>query len=142
MNDAVKQLIKMFHFGEPGEFDAIGSSGGDAGAFDHIHPDIVFSAYDIHGVRRHDAGLDAFKKFVAECDAAVSERRDEIISIDGAGDEMGIVRARAFRRSAASGETCEYEWVMAFRIENGLVTVAADMLDRAAADFWGRILKP
>jgi len=141
MNDAVQILRQMFHFGEPGKFDAIGSSSSEGGTLDRVHPDIVFSAYDIHGVRRHGVGRQAFADFVAECAAAVSERRDEIISIDGAGDQMGIVRARAFRRSAASGETLNYEWIMVFRIENGLITVAADMLDRKAADYWGRILK-
>jgi hypothetical protein len=68
-------------------------------------------------------------------------RDDEIIAITGIDEQCALVHARAWRKSTASGEELRYEWAMLYRVENGLVTYATDMLDADAQAFWGRILK-
>ena len=59
-----------------------------------------------------------------------------IVAID---EQCAFVRASAWRKSKATGEEIAYEWAMLYRVEDGLITYGADMLDADAQAFWGRI---
>lgn len=73
---------------------------------------------------------------------AVAPQPDEVLEIVGVDAQCAFVRARAWRRSAASGEALAYEWAMLYRVEDGQITYGADMLDAEAQAFWGRVLAP
>jgi ketosteroid isomerase-like protein len=139
MNEAERVLRAQFHFGSTGlgPIDAIAEAG--SSFIDQVHPDIQLSLFGPGGDKQIIHGKAGYKAFMTRCLSVIASRSDEIISIDGAGQEMAIVRAKAYRKSAVNGEEIHYEWVMLYRVENGLVTFAADMLDRAAVDFWTRV---
>jgi ketosteroid isomerase-like protein len=141
MNAAEELLRRMFRFGgEPGDVFELGdpSSGPDA----HIHPNAHMSLFGPSGEKELLIGRDAFAEFVRRCAAALADRADEILSINGVDEQCALVHARAWRKSKASGEEIRYEWAMLYRIENGMVTYGTDMLDADAQAFWGRILEP
>jgi hypothetical protein len=133
MNAAELLLRKVFGFGEQG-----GDVFADPGAY--IHLDARTSLFGPSGGKEAMIGRDAFVDFARRCEEALSGRSDEIIAITGIDEECALVHARAWRKSKASGEELRYEWCMLYRVEKGMVTYAADMLDADAQAFWGRIL--
>jgi NAD(P)-dependent dehydrogenase (short-subunit alcohol dehydrogenase family) len=135
LNAAEILLRKIFRLGEPG-----GDVFADPGA--HIHADARISLFGPSGDKETLVGRDAFVKFVHRCAEALAGRSDEIVAIEGIDEECALVHARAWRKSKASGEELHYEWCMLYRVEKGMVTYAADMLDADAQAFWGRILQP
>jgi ketosteroid isomerase-like protein len=139
VNDAEKLLRKMFNFGG-GPVDAIGGSGMDPTTY--FHPNVVNSLFGPSGTKELIVGRDAFLKFGGLCASAVTDRSDEIIAITGIDKECALVHARAKRKSVANGQEIEYEWAMLYRVENGMITYGADMLDTDAQAFWGNVLKP
>jgi ketosteroid isomerase-like protein len=141
MNDAERLLRKVFRFGERAggdAFTAVNGDGGDPAA--HIHPDAHYSLFGPSGTKEQLCGRAAFLDFVARCSAALSDRSDEILAITGIDEQCALVHARAWRKSAATGEEARYEWAMLYRVEDGLVTYGADMLDADAQAFWGKVL--
>lgn len=138
MNDAEKLLRKMFNVGK-GPIDAIGNS--DTDPTTYFHPDVVNSLFGPSGTKELIVGREAFFQFVSRCASAVTDRSDEIIAITGIDQECALVHARAKRKSVANGQEIEYEWAMLYRVENGMITYGADMLDTDAQAFWGNVLK-
>ena len=136
MNEAEALLRKLFRFGV-GVSDAIGHAPTLAAC---IHPDARHALFGPSGVKEELVGREAFLAFVGRCAAALVERRDEILDIVGVDEQCAFVRARAWRKSAASGEEIAYEWAMLYRVEDGQITYGADMLDADAQAFWGRVL--
>ena len=138
MNEAEKVLRKMFRFGE-GAIDAIGLNEGSDGPGPPIHPEARHSLFGPSGLKEYLVGRDAFLAFANRCAAALSARRDEILEIVGIDDQCAFVRARAWRKAAATGEEITYEWAMLYRVEDGLITYGADMLDADAQAFWASV---
>ena len=138
MNDAEKLLRKMFNFGG-GSIDAIGGSAMDPTTY--FHPNVINSLFGPSGTKELIVGRDAFFEFCSLCASAATDRSDEIIAITGIDKECALVHARAKRMSVANGQQIEYEWAMLYRVENGLITYGADMLDTDAQAFWGNVLK-
>ena len=142
MNDAVKLLTRMFGFTADGrqhpDVFPVGEQGRPSPA-DYFHPDVVHSLFGPRGTKETLVGREAFLRFAASCAEALEERHDEIIAITGIDRECAFVHARAYRRSAANGEAIHYEWAMLYRVEQGLITYGADMLDAAAQAFWARV---
>ena len=140
MNEAVRVLRGVFGL-EGGGQDVFAAAGrGDP--FAHIHPDAVHQLFGPSGTKEVLEGREAFIAFVRRCRDALAAHEDEILAITPIDDHCALVHARAFRRSAASGEELRYEWAMLYRVEQGRVTYATDMLDPDAQAFWGRILSP
>jgi hypothetical protein len=142
MNNAEAVIRRLFgmeaHQAQEGvSVDAFDSTRQRLEAF--YHPQIEFSLFGETGVKEHGRGRAQYLAFVGRCAAALSARSDEIVSITPIDEQMVVVRARAWRKSAATGAELRYEWVMLFRVEDGLVTYGVDMLDRDAQQFWGRI---
>lgn len=138
MNQAETLLRRVFRFGED-HFDAMAAGvAGDATA--HIHPDACHSLFGPSGNKEMLLGKQAFLDFVQQCAGALAERDDQIISIVGVDEQCAFVRARAYRKSKATGEEIRYEWAMLYRVEDGRITYGADMLDADAQAFWGRVL--
>lgn len=138
LNQAECVLRRMFHFGEPETLDAFSTSTGDA--VDFIHPQAQHSLFGPSGRKELLADRASFLAFVERCAAALADRRDEILAITGIDEQCAFVHARAWRKAAATGEEIEYEWSMLYRVEDGQITYATDMLDRDAQAFWGRVL--
>ena len=136
MNAAEKRMREVFQFGATIEKSDVFKSGGFG---DHLHPEIQFSMFGPSGTKEFQIGRDNYLNFVEKCAALLSDRSDEIVSITSADEEIAIVTANAWRKSKSTGEEIHYQWVMLYRVEDGLVTYAADMLDRDAQEFWGRI---
>lgn len=134
MNAAETLLRKVFRFGEQAG-DVFTDPGAD------IHPDARINLFGPSGGKETLIGRDAFVDFVRRCTEALAGRSDEIIAITGIDEECALVHARAWRKSKASDEELRYEWAMLYRVENGMVTYATDMLDADAQAFWGRILQ-
>lgn len=139
MNEAEKLLARMFPSAGNRDIFARDDAGGEHGFF---APDVTHSLFGPSGTKELLIGRAAFFDFVRRCDDALSERRDEILTISAIDSQCAFVHARAYRRSRANGEEIEYEWAMLYRVENGLITYGADMLDARAQAFWGRALTP
>lgn len=139
MNEAEKLLTRMFPSAGDRDIFASDDAGGENGFF---APDVIHSLFGPSGTKELLVGRDAFFDFVQRCEGALSERRDEILTIRGIDNQCAFVHARAYRRSRANGEDIHYEWAMLYRVENGLITYGADMLDTRAQEFWGRALTP
>jgi hypothetical protein len=141
MNAAEKLLRKVFGFGEQAidVFSAAEASSSEPMAY--IHPNACFSLFGPSGEKELLIGRDAFLDFVRCCAEALADRTDEIIAITGIDEECALVHARAWRKSKASGDELHYEWAMLYRVEKGLVTYGADILDSDAQAFWGRVLR-
>lgn len=142
MNAAVAVLSQQFGFGsDDTPRDAFGNeSGGSGEPFAHVHPDARFSMFGPSGIKEMLEGKQAFVDFVSRCAAALADRSDEILAIMPVDEQSAFVHARAWRKSKASGEELRYEWAMLYRVEDGLITYGADMLDADAQAFWGRVL--
>jgi hypothetical protein len=138
VNDAEKLLRRVFKFRE-GAVDAIGGPGMDPATY--FHPHVIHSLFGPSGTKEQIVGRDALFTFVGLCASAVTERSDEVIAITGIDKECALVHARAKRKSIANGQEIAYEWAMLYRVENGLITYGADMLDTDAQAFWGNVLK-
>lgn len=139
MNEAEKLLDRMFPATGEQDIFANDDAGGDGEFF---APDVIHSLFGPSGTKELLVGRDAFFDFAGRCADALSERSDEILSIQGIDHECALVHARAYRRSAANGEDIHYEWAMLYRVENGFITYGVDMLDARAQAFWGRALTP
>jgi ketosteroid isomerase-like protein len=145
MNQAVPLLRRMFGVGQDGDgvFDAAGQrSDAFDDAFDLVHPDACYSLFGPSGTKELLVGRSAIATFVRDCLAALSAHEDEILAILPIDNQCALVHARAYRQSAANGEALQYEWAMLYRVEAGLITYGADMLDAAAQAFWGRVRLP
>lgn len=143
MNEAERLLARMFGWsaaGADGRDIFVDRGGGGGEGF--FHPDVVHSLFGPSGTKELLVGRDAFFAFVGRCAEALSERRDEVLTITGIDGQCAFVHARAYRRSRANGEEIAYEWAMLYRVEDGLITYGADMLDARAQAFWGRVLTP
>ncbi|MDO7836684.1 nuclear transport factor 2 family protein [Sphingobium sp. HBC34] len=141
-NAAVAMLSLQFGFGT-GDWpcDAFDNQADAGGApFSNIHPDARFSMFGPSGRKEMLEGKQAFVDFVGRCAAALADRTDEIVAIMPIDEEGAFVHGRAWRKSRATGEELRYEWAMLYRVENGLITYGADMLDADAQAFWGRVL--
>lgn len=142
MNEAVPLLKRMFGVSDGGgrhpDVFPIGGEGRASPAA-YFHPDVVHSLFGPTGTKETLVGRDAFLAFARSCAEALAERRDEIVAITGIDRECAFVHARAYRKSAANGEVIHYEWAMLYRVEQGLITYGADMLDAAAQAFCSRV---
>ncbi|MDF8334938.1 nuclear transport factor 2 family protein [Novosphingobium cyanobacteriorum] len=141
-NAATEMLCRQFGFG-PGipPRDAFGNDAGPGtDPFANIHPDARFSMFGPTGTKEQLVGKAAYVDFVTGCAAALADRSDEILAIVPVDAEGAFVHGRAWRKSKASGEEIRYEWAMLFRVEQGLISYGADMLDANAQAFWGRVL--
>lgn len=143
-NDAIMILKRLFRVTQDGArhpdvFPVEGDDRHSPTAF--FHPDVVHSLFGPSGTKEMLVGRDAFVTFAASCANALADRRDEILAITGIDRQCAFVHARAYRKSAANGEEIHYEWAMLYRVEHGLITYGADMLDSAAQGFWGRVGK-
>lgn len=136
MNDAERLARAMFGIGAPDATDPF-TSGARA---DHVHPDIEFSLFGMTGTKEVYRGRDQYREFVTRCHAALADRSDEILTIESIDEQSVFIRAKAWRKSAATGEEIRYEWAVLQRVEGGQITYSTDMLDRDAQEFWGCIL--
>jgi len=141
MNEAVPLLRNVFGL-EGGGQDVFAAARQDGDPFAHIHPDAVYQLFGPTGTKEMLEGRDAFIAFMRRCLAALAAHEDEILAITPIDEHCALVHARAYRRSAASSEELRYEWAMLYRVEQGRITYATDMLDPDAQAFWGRILSP
>jgi ketosteroid isomerase-like protein len=141
MNEAVPLLRRVFGLEGSGQ-DVFAARVGDDDPFAHIHPDAVHQLFGPTGTKEVLEGREAFVAFVDRCLGALAAHEDEILAITPIDEHGALVHARAYRRSAASGEELRYEWAMLYRVEQGQITYATDMLDPDAQAFWGRILSP
>jgi len=141
MNEAVPLLRAIFGPEGSGR-DMFAAAGGDGDPFAHIHPGAVYQLFGPTGTKEVLEGREAFAAFVRRCVDAIAAHEDEILAITPIDEHCALVHARAYRKSAASGEELRYEWAMLYRVEQGLITYATDMLDPDAQAFWGRVLSP
>lgn len=139
MNEAEELLHRMHVIGTPGHDSFRVASEPEGDLADLFSPDVRFDLFGPSGTREALIGRDAVFGFIGRCAAALAGREDEILSITGIDEECAFVRARAWRKSKATGEELRYEWAMLYRVENGRITYGADMLDTDAQAFWGRI---
>ncbi|MBV9840939.1 MAG: nuclear transport factor 2 family protein [Sphingomonadaceae bacterium] len=135
MNDAEALVRELFGL----DADKPVSPFDRARSVDHIHPDIEFSLFGMSGTKEVGHGRDAYLAFTTGCRQALANHSDEILSVVGIDEQCVFVRARAYRKSAATGEALEYEWATLMRVEDGKTTYVTDILDRDAQAFWGRI---
>ncbi|SCW49717.1 hypothetical protein SAMN02927924_00935 [Sphingobium faniae] len=143
MNDAVSVIKRMFGINDIGEKNPDvfpDTTDGGHSPTSYFHPEVVHSLFGPTGTKETLVGRDAFLTFAQRCSEALSERQDEIIAITGIDEQCAFVHARAYRKSAASGQSINYEWAMLYRVENSLITYGADMLDADAQAFWGSVL--
>jgi len=140
MNEALPVLRRMFRFDDQqGDVFGTDAAGQGAAFADWFHPEVCHSLFGPTGTKELLVGREAFLDFVHRCAAALADRRDEILAITPVDRQCAFVHARAFRKSRASGEELTYEWAMLYRVEQGLITYGADMLDVDAQAFWQRI---
>ena len=133
MNQAEKLLRRMFNDPEAGNVFEVA----DPTAL--VHPNAQYNLFGPTGSKELLQGRDAIVAFTSRCAAALDAHKDEILTITGIDQQCALVHARAFRRSKSTGEEISYEWAMLFRVEQGLITYGADMLDADAQAFWGRV---
>jgi ketosteroid isomerase-like protein len=125
-----------------GAGDVFEAARGGGALDDFFHPDAQHALFGPTGRKEVLQGRDAFLAFVERCSSALADRSDEILAITGIDAQCAFVHACAYRKSAATGEAINYEWAMLYRVEEGRITYGADMLDRDAQAFWGRISPP
>jgi ketosteroid isomerase-like protein len=140
-NEAVPLLRQVFGLEGSGQ-DVFAAAERGEDPFGHIHPDAQYSLFGPTGTKELLMGRAAFAAFVKRCLDALAAHEDEILAITPIDEHGALVHARAYRRSAASGEEIRYEWAMLYRVEDGLITYGTDMLDPDAQAFWGRVLSP
>jgi ketosteroid isomerase-like protein len=136
MNAAEKLVRAQFGLDGSGAVDPFERSGQP----DVLHPDIEYSLFGMTGAKEEGRGQDAYLDFVARHHAALADRNDEILDVVSIDEQSVFIRARAWRKSAATGEELRYEWSTLSRVEDGRITYVTDMLDRDAQEFWGRIV--
>lgn len=141
MNEAEALLRDMFKV-KAGScssdvFNAAAELGGDF--YDRHHPEVEFALFGPSGRKEVLRGREAFLNFVGQCAAALADRHDEIFDVTGFGKQCAFVRAKAYRKSLATGAEINYDWAMLYRVEDGVTTYGTDMLDNAAQQFWARV---
>lgn len=143
MNEAERLLRRVFGFdsGQAGGDVFASARGGGSRPQQHIHDDAQYALFGPSGGKELLRGRDAFLDFINTCAEALADRSDEILAITSVDQQCAFVHARAYRKSAATGEEIRYEWAMLYRVEDGLITYGSDMLDADAQAFWGRIAK-
>ena len=140
MNEAERLMRKIFGVKGDGVDAFKGAQAGQRDAFAHFHPDVRNSLFGPSGTKETLVGKDAMIAFVQRCAAALAAHEDKILGISSIDEHCAFVHASAYRKSAATGEEIRYEWAMLYRVDNGLITYGADMLDPDAQAFWGRVL--
>ena len=140
MTEAERLLRAMFG-GVHERQGAFAVDGDEADPMRYYHENAVYSLFGPSGTKETLKGKHAIAQFIRTCGEALAAHEDEILAITPVDQHCAFVHARAFRKSAVSGEEIRYEWAMLFRVEQGLITYGADMLDPDAQAFWGRVME-
>lgn len=139
MTEAERHVRQMLGLGEQLVNAFAAADGHDRANFATFHPQVVHSLFGPSGTKEMLVGKEAFAAFVSRCRNALADYSDEILLVRAIDEQCVFVHARAYRKSAASQEEITYEWAMLYRVEDGLITYGADMLDADAQAFWGRV---
>ena len=63
----------------------------------------------------------------------------ELVDATPVGDSLVAAHVRAHRRARDTQQVADFDFVMAFRIEDGQVTHGVDLLDRGAEDYFAAL---
>lgn len=102
-------------------------------------PDLTYFGGDQFGRFRKFGSRDEFLGMVMEVMALNDEFSNDLVDAYAVGDSLVIAHFRAHRRSRASGEVLDTDYVMVLRIEDGAVTHGVDLIDGDAAAYFGRL---
>ena len=113
---------------------------GDLDAVINLYsPDLKYYGGDQYGRSREFASRDAFFGMLAEAIALNDEFSTELVDAFAVGDSLVMAHVRGHRRSRATQEILETDFIMAMRIEDSVVTQGVDLIDGIAESYWARL---
>jgi ketosteroid isomerase-like protein len=105
---------------------------GDTGGFS---PEYTHIGFDVDGTMQVVAGLSAFLNLVAKGASAFDIYDSEVRSSEAVGDELVISVVDCHRRTH-DGREYRGTFAMILRVEDGILTRGADMIESAGETFW------
>ena len=113
---------------------------GDLDAVINLYaPDLKYYASDLDGRPRVFASRDELFGLVAEAMVLDDEHSNELVDAFAVGDSLVMAHIRGHRRSRATQEILEMDYIMALRIDDGVVTQGVDLIDAVAESYFARL---
>jgi ketosteroid isomerase-like protein len=103
--------------------------------FDNWHPDVVYYGFDGGGQPREFHGVNELFAMLGDLATKMEIVTNEILEIQAVGPDMVVCRVRAHRKPR-DGNAISHEFVQIFRIENGKITRAVEMISSAIEDYY------
>lgn len=119
-------------------FDALAS--GDINAVLNMYsPDLKWHGGNEFGTPTDFESRDDFFGMFMRSFELNDESTMELVDAIPVGDSLVTAHVRAHRRSRDTQQVADFDFVMAFRVENGQVTHGVDLLDRDAEDYFAAL---
>jgi ketosteroid isomerase-like protein len=111
----------------------------DEGAMDVVlnnwHPNVVYYGFDGTGRPREFRGVDELFAMFGDVAAQMEVFTNDLLDVHAVGSDMVVCRVRA-NRKPRDGDAFSHEFVQVFRVENGKITRAIEMISSAAEDLY------
>jgi ketosteroid isomerase-like protein len=115
------------------------ASGDMATVLEIYSPDLAYYGGDQLGRFRSFGSRDEFFGMVMEAMALNSRFENELVDAFAVGDSLVMAHVRGHRAPASGGEPMTFDYVMALRLENGVVTHANDLIDADAERYFSSL---
>ena len=102
-------------------------------------PNLRYFGGDQFGRFREFGSRDEFFGMAIEAMALNDEFSNDLVDAYAVGDSLVMAHFRAHRRSRASGEVLDTDYVMVLRIDGGIVTHGVDLIDGDATAYFSRL---
>jgi ketosteroid isomerase-like protein len=119
-------------------FEAL-AAGDVNGAINQFSPDLKYYGGDQYGRSREFGSRDEFFGMALEGMALNDEYTNEVVDTFAVGESLVMVHVHGHRRSRATQEVLDTDYVMVLRIEDGVITHGVDLIDESAQSYFARL---
>jgi uncharacterized protein len=119
-------------------FEALASGDIDT-VLNMYSPDLKWHGGDEHGTPTDFGSRDDFFGMFMRSLEIFDESTMELVDATPVGDSLVAAHVRAHRRARDTQQVADFDFIMAFRVENGHVTHGVDLLDGDAEDYFAAL---
>lgn len=118
-------------------FDALAQGDFDT-ALHQLAPDLEHYGAGVDGTHRL-VDRDGMLQILLEASTLNAEYTNDVVDLFAVGDSIVMGHLRGRRRSAATGEALDFDYMMAWRFRGGVIVQSVDLVDTDALPFFARL---
>ena len=121
-------------------FEALAAGDFDT-AINQFSPELKYYGGDQYGRSREFGSRDEFFGMALEAMSLNDEFTNEVLDAFAVGESLVMVHVNGHRRSRATQEVLDIDYVMVLRIEDGVITHGVDLIDARAQSYLARLAR-